>query len=310
MTSLQSRSIDWGRIIDYVKLSLIWFRERQITPTLRTMFYRLVSLELIPNTNQAYKQLSRVTVTARKSGKLRWDSFSDEGRPVLGDFVEEYQTPEEFVQTGLDYLRTASLNYTIPKWHQQPCYVEVWIEKLALADTFCSFLRDRDVKIIVNRGYSGWSFLCKSSMRLQELKNAGKELHVLYFGDCDPSGDDMDRHLDSALCYFGLQDIDFERVAVTEEQIQQFNLPPIPKSQETINKIKRDTRTSGFIEKYGRLYAVELDALLAIAPDEFKRIVQQSVDQFFDQGIYERVLSEHQPRIIDRLVHQRVRFLD
>lgn len=308
MASLQSRSIDWERIIDYVKLSLIWFRERQITPTLRTMFYRLVSLELIPNTNQAYKQLSRVTVTARKSGKLRWDSFSDEGRPVLGDFVEEYQTPEEFVQTGLDYLRTASLYHT--KMASTTLLCRSLDRKIGTRRYILFFFKRQRREDNSKSRILGWSFLCKSSMRLQELKNAGKELHVLYFGDCDPSGDDMDRHLDSALCYFGLQDIDFERVAVTEEQIQQFNLPPIPKSQETINKIKRDTRTSGFIEKYGRLYAVELDALLAIAPDEFKRIVQQSVDQFFDQGIYERVLSEHQPRIIDRLVHQRVRFLD
>ncbi|MGC1931603.1 MAG: hypothetical protein WA667_21740 [Candidatus Nitrosopolaris sp.] len=55
---------------------------------------------------------------------------------------------------------------------------------------------------------------------------SGKEIHILYFGDFDPSGDDMDNHLDSALCYFGLGDIDLQRIAVTEEQIKEFNLPP------------------------------------------------------------------------------------
>ena len=67
-------------------------------------------------------------------------------------------------------------------------------------------------------------------------------------------------------------EIDFERIAVAEEQIEQFNLPPMPKSKETIDKVNHDTRKNGFIRKYGKLYIVELDALLAIVPDEFKSI--------------------------------------
>ncbi len=146
-------------------------------------------------------------------------------------------------------------------------------------------------------------------MRLLEIKRSGKEIHILYFGDFDPSGDDMDNHLDSALCYFGLGDIDLQRVAVKEEQIEQFNLPVVPENQQTIKKVKSDTRTNSFIEKYGKLYVVELDALLAIVPDEFKHILQESVDQFFDQRIYQAVLSDHQPELLDRLVQERIRFI-
>lgn len=309
MTSLQSSRIDWKSVVERVKFELPWFRDRDIVPTLRTLFYRLVSLEVIPKTSQVYKQLSSVTVKARKTGKLRWDSFSDEGRLVLMDYVEEYRTPHQFVQVGIDFLKDASQNYTVPRWYKQPHYVEVWIEKLALANTFSSFLKGRDVRITVNRGYSGWSFLYENCMRLLEIKRSGKEIHVLYLGDFDPSGDDMDNHLDSALCYFGLGDIDLQRVAVKEEQIEQFNLPVVPENQQTIKKVKSDTRTNSFIEKYGKLYVVELDALLAIVPDEFKRILQESVDQFFDQRIYQAVLSDHQPELLDRLVHERIRFI-
>lgn len=255
------------------------------------------------------RHTNSVIVKARKTGKLRWDSFSDEGRLVLMDFIEEYRTPQQYVQVGIDFLKNASQNYTVPIWYKQPHYVEVWIEKLALADTFSSFLKGRDVRITVNRGYSGWSFLYENCMRLLEIKRSGKEIHILYFGDFDPSGDDMDNHLDSALCYFGLGDIDLQRVAVIEEQIEQFNLPVLPESQETIKKVKSDTRTNSFIEKYGKLYVVELDALLAIVPDEFKRILHESVDQFFDQRIYQAVLSDHQPELLDRLVQERIRFI-
>jgi hypothetical protein len=81
----------------------------------------------------------------------------------------------------------------------------------------------------------------------------------------------MDRHLGKALSYFGLDGIvDFERVAITQEQIQQFDLPPTPENSETLEKLDRDSRTNKFIDKYGKLFAVELDALLAIVPDEFR----------------------------------------
>lgn len=49
--------------------------------------------------------------------------------------------------------------------------------------------------------------------------------NILYFGDFDHS-DDMDDYLDNALRYFGLKVIDFYRIAVTAEHIEEFNLPP------------------------------------------------------------------------------------
>jgi hypothetical protein len=55
---------------------------------------------------------------------------------------------------------------------------------------------------------------------------------------------------------------------VTEDQIEQFNLPSMPKSKETIHKVNQDTRKNGFIKKYGKLYIVELDALLATVPGD------------------------------------------
>jgi hypothetical protein len=121
----------------------------------------------------------------------------------------------------------------------------------------------------------------------------------------------MDRHLGEALSYFELDDIvDFERIAVTEEQIQEYNLPPTPEDSETLDKLHRDSRTNRFVDKHhGKLFAVELDALLAIAPEEFKWIVQDSVEQYFDEDMYETQQAKHTPEEIERLVGQKVRFL-
>jgi hypothetical protein len=293
--SKNNNRTNWKEVIEEVKSSLIWFKQLGVIPTLRTMFYRLVSMEIIPNTEQSYKSLSSTMVKSRKTGDIPWDCFSDQGRQVLVG-LEEYTSPDDFVEIGVDYLKNASLRYTIPRWHNQKHYVEVWIEKLAHGDTFILILGDRHVNIVVNRGYAGWSFLYENCKRLRKIKDEyNKFIHILYFGDCDPSGEDMDRHLRNAIEQFRLQDdIDFRRVAVTLEQIKRFKLPPLPDNQETLDKIGRDTRTIKFKKKHGgKLYAVELDALLAVAPDEFRIMVQQSVDQFFDERVYKKALRAH-----------------
>ncbi|MGC1932075.1 MAG: hypothetical protein WA667_24145 [Candidatus Nitrosopolaris sp.] len=47
-----------------------------------------------------------------------------------------------------------------------------------------------------------------------------------------------------------------QRVAVIEEQIAQFNLPAVPENQETIKKVKSDTRTNTFIGMHFVMIAV------------------------------------------------------
>ena len=60
-------------------------------------------------------------------------------------------------------------------------------------------------------------------------------------------------------------------------------------------------------EHGGQLYAVELDALLAIVPDEFRKMVQDSVDKYFDQGVYQEMLQNNSSEAIRRLVIEKVR---
>jgi hypothetical protein len=54
-----------------------------------------------------------------------------------------------------NFIKDAHNQYKIPKWHRQPHYVEVWIEKQALADAAQSFLKDKEMVIVVNKGYAG-----------------------------------------------------------------------------------------------------------------------------------------------------------
>lgn len=99
-------------------------------------------------------------------------------------------------------------------------------------------------------------------------------------------------------------------MAVTLDQIQRFNIPPRPEDKETLDKVNRDSRKGRFIKEYGQLYITELDALLAIVPEEFRDIVQNSVDQYFDPIVWDDVRRQHSASRLDRLVRQKIRFLD
>lgn len=136
------------------------------------------------------------------------------------------------------------------------------------------------------------------------------KIHILYLGDFDPSGIAIDRHLKHQLNFFGLRDVEFRRIAVTEKQIEKFNLPYKP-DKKTEAKLRKDKRTNiGALDR-GELKVVELEALTAYAPDQFEELVQSEVDKLFDKKTYETVLKEEEKgkKAISGLVKKKVKFL-
>lgn len=71
---------------------------------------------------------------------------------------------------------------------------------------------------------------------------------ILYLGDFDPSGLDIERDLKKRTC------LPIYRVLVTEDQIDEYSLPEVAAK-------KSDTRTKKMIEMTGRAIQVELDAM-------------------------------------------------
>ena len=74
--------------------------------------------------------------------------------------------------------------------------------------------------------------------------------------------------------------------------------------------MENDTRTSRFLAKYGELYAVELDALTALIPEDFKNMVLQKVDQFFDETIRKEILAQYSSKEIAGFVKRKVKQLE
>lgn len=306
--------INWsksvGTTIDEI---LPWYQSRGIAPSLREIYYRLVALGL-SNTTSAYKQLSNHLVDARMRDKIPWNSINDESRNVYNDNLLEYLTPLEHVELAINYLKNCHNLFKVPRWHCQTNYVEVWTEKKSIVGTIMHFLGDREVRIIPVSGFDGWGDAYKHSQRLESvIRNAEKygiklQIHILYLGDFDPSGEAIDVHLKQQLSYFGFgpDNVKFRRIAVTAEQIQEYNLPSKPGDKQTLDKLENDSRTKAFIAEHGELYAVELEALTAKVPDQFEKLVQTEVDNLHDDELYQEQLAkaEHKPQYISGLVQK------
>lgn len=330
MMNSESDKIDWKSVVKIVKEELKPYQRQGFAPNLRTMFYRLVSKNILPNTKYHYQKLSKYTAEARMDRRLPIDCFTDSNRNMIAGFKEDYKTFDDILERYyLEKLKNLPEEYPklIPRWYRQSEYVEVWTEKDAMLGTFKSILTGKDVRIVSNKGFDSLSWLLKNIKRLDIWSRewidplafdpmgddipALKNIHVLYFGDFDPSGEEMDRDLRNRIdrlnenkhTDISFDKIDFQRIAVTKEQVRGYDLPTKIDSA-TQEKLDKDPRTNGFIERHGKLYAVELDALPAIVPDAFRELVIGSVDQHFDERIHEDNTKDYSEDNAKKLLKQ------
>jgi hypothetical protein len=207
--------------------------------TVRQVYYQLVSRQVIENNRGQYQAVSNALVDARKDGLIAWEWIEDRLR----------RPREVRMWDGLpDFSETVRRAYRRNVWDTQPCYLEVWLEKDALSGVFEDVLNPYGVTLNVGRGYDGWDSIHNASERYGD----GEGVTVLYFGDFDPSGEDMARSLKERLAFFGCEP-ELLKCALRSEDVTRYNLPP------DFTK-HTDTRRAAFVEKFGDV-AVELDAL-------------------------------------------------
>ena len=106
---------------------------------------------------------------------------------------------------------------------------------------------------------------------------------LLYAGDFDPSGEDIDRDfIERTDCWHKVV-----RVALTVDQVREHRLPVNPGKA-------TDSRAAGFVDRHGELVQVELDAL---DPDTLRELFAAALDEYWDTSAYEAVLDrEHAAR--------------
>lgn len=270
-------------------------------PSVRDIFYRFVD-ELWPNTRSTYKSLSKWLRDQRLNQKIDWRVIRDGGGREYerGDWL--YKTPREHISTWLNLFTQIGGRYNLPMWLDQPKKVIVASEKEADYPIIKSVLSDLNVDTFYERGYSGWRPLFETAER---IRDEGKMPVIIALGDFDPSGEDIVRFLENAFqVKLGFKEIQIEKVTVTKEQIEKFDLPHRPEDASEIEKLRRDSR---FAKWPHGLYRVETAALRVKAPDYFDNALKDAVLKHFDQEIYKKIKEkedEAREKVVDFLDEQ------
>lgn len=261
--------MDYAELIKAVKGIL---REYSVKLTLRQIYYRLVSKNLIPNTKASYKGLSKQLVKAREKGDIDGSRMEDRSRKSLGYGDYGYDSIEQFIQSRIRSFQESASGYSKKMWESQNKKVLICLEKDALSRLFTDVAGDFRIQVYPTRGYGSYTFVNDMAGDL----SPNKENVILYFGDYDPSGRDIQRDLRERLIrYYGTENFTVIRIALTESQISEYDLPPMPEDAETLAKLARDPRA----KTYGLKFAVELDA---IDPDKLQGLIKGAIMENID----------------------------
>lgn len=284
-------NIKWKKdVIPIIKEKLTLFNNYGIIPTLKTMFYSLVFLNVIPNSYNYYKYLSKNTTEARISGDLPIDCFADQNLPRITNSLNEFGNAKEYIQKIAKYLEEISSTrlsqeYKFNKKYKLYNDIEIWIEKSALSFTFQKLLNNYGVTIIANKGIDTPGFINKNLNRLKQSLNDNNKIYIRYFGNFDLYSDNIDNIIRNKIQEFNLN-LDFKKIAIREDQMRKFHLPENP-NPEIIRKLDNNVRKDFFISKYGRLFQIELESLQAYSPEQFKNITIDSVNEILNKYKYE-----------------------
>ena len=243
--------------VEVIKSHIYDFCRDMQPVTVRQIFYYMTTTGLIDKTENEYrKAVSYRCGKMRDEGELPWEWIEDETR-----WMRKPDTHNSLE----DALRLTAETYRKNLWLYQPAKVEIWLEKNALAGVIVPVTNKWDVALMPTKGYPSKTFLHNAAVSLGHTKPA----YIYYFGDFDPTGEDISRNVDEGLrCYAADADISFYNMAVTEAQIEAWDLPDRPTK-------KSDPRA----KKFGSDKSVELDA---IPPDLLRGLVEGCIESQID----------------------------
>lgn len=231
--------------------------------TVRQVFYLATVQDIVEKTDAGYNKVQVDLVQMRRSGLLPYDWLTD-STPLQ-------RKPRSFNGVENALAHTAKF-YRKDLWASADCYVEIWLEKDALAGVVMPVTASYDVPLMVARGYASLSFLHSAADYIGQLE---VPTYVYHLGDYDPSGVNAAEKIEQTLRQMAPNaEIHFERVAVRRWQIEEWDLPTRPTKTS-------DTRSKNFGD-----VSVELDA---IDPDRLRGLVGD---------VIERHLPEHEFNIL------------
>jgi hypothetical protein len=239
--------------------NLIEIIQTALPMTVRQVFYQATVHGIVEKSEAGYTKVQNDLVLLRRAGELPYTWLADNTRWQRKP--RSYSSVKEAIEKTARFYRKAL-------WDKIDAYVEVWLEKDALSGVIFPITSKYDVPLMVARGYASLSFLHSAADFISDL-----DVPAYHLGDFDPSGVNAGEKIEETLREMApAADIYFERLAVTPEQIETWDLPTRPTKS-------TDSRSKNF----GAI-SVELDA---IEPNQFRALVRDAIEQHLPADQFE-----------------------
>lgn len=225
--------------------------------SVRHIYYRAVVEGVVPKNESGYVKVQRAVLHLRREGEIDYGLITDNTRWMVK--ATTWDSPQ-------DVLRHTARTYRRNLWTDSEYQVEVWVESDSIGGTIHSIIDKWAVPMYVCRGQVSESFVYSSVEAWQD--ESGRERAVLYIGDHDPAGLEIQKSLIEKIDRFNEEgqfpvEYDFIRLAVTWDQIEAGDLPgSVPK------------------KAYGYPLAVEAEAL---PPNELRSMLDNKIEMYVDE---------------------------
>jgi hypothetical protein len=192
--------------------------------TVRQVFYQLVARSVIEKSEAEYQTtVIRLLSEMRLDGRVRWDWIVDESRRTRT--TRTFDNISDALQHTAQYYRRSALR-------ECDDYIEIWSEKEALSGIIWEAAGDYDVPVVVSKGMPSLTQVYGSFRSIYRAARAGKDSFIYQFGDHDPTGCLIPKTIEARLNDFcdkhNVARPVVERIALTEEQIEEYRLPTRP----------------------------------------------------------------------------------
>jgi hypothetical protein len=186
--------------------------------SVRHLFYRAV-VDMLPGitkNDSGYNKVQNAILRLRREGRIPYELIVDSTRWMRMDDVFD----------GVeDALTSCARTYRRDLWSGSEHRLEVWCESDSIASTIADITNTWTVPLMVCRGYTSETFAYNAADLWRQTPNRSPV--VLYIGDHDPAGLNIEKKLQETLAgFYGSSDpVVWSRIGVTWDQIVEFDLP-------------------------------------------------------------------------------------
>jgi hypothetical protein len=179
--------------------------------------------EPVSKDDHGYQQVQHRITELRRDGRLPYGWITDATR-------RGYHT-STFASAG-DFLRRMNGLYRADLWALSDYYCEVWCESRSIAGIIQDDCEELAVSLYPAGGFSSITLAYQAAEYINiRHDSTGKPCVIFYIGDYDPAGVLIDQSIERELREHLNEDVDleFDRIAITNQQIEQYDLPEKPR---------------------------------------------------------------------------------